>query len=81
MKLTTNVTCPKCNGTGHLAHFRHVSGGNCFACKATGFRAVTIDACNTQEMVRCTNDTDIKVIDDIFEMFLAKVAEPLCPAA
>jgi predicted methyltransferase len=29
-------TCYKCNGSGVLGHFRHVSGGVCFPCSGTG---------------------------------------------
>lgn len=30
------ITCPFCNGTGHLPHFSHVQNGDCFACGASG---------------------------------------------
>lgn len=26
-------TCRKCGGSGHIAHFSHVEGGRCFACR------------------------------------------------
>ncbi len=28
--------CGRCRGTGHLPEFRHVAGGDCFACEGTG---------------------------------------------
>lgn len=28
--------CGRCFGTGHLEHFRHIAGGDCFACEGTG---------------------------------------------
>lgn len=30
--------CGKCYGSGHLPHFRHVAGGNCFDCGGSGLR-------------------------------------------
>jgi DnaJ-class molecular chaperone len=38
MTTTTTAlkTCPKCNGTGHLAHLAHVDGGVCFECDGAG---------------------------------------------
>lgn len=31
-----NATCPKCQGSGTLAAFRHIQGGSCFMCKGSG---------------------------------------------
>jgi hypothetical protein len=28
--------CGKCRGTGHIERYRHISGGNCFACGGDG---------------------------------------------
>lgn len=30
--------CGRCRGTGHIHEFRHVAGGDCFACDGTGIR-------------------------------------------
>lgn len=34
--MTATITCPFCNGTGHLPHFNHVQNGVCFACGGSG---------------------------------------------
>lgn len=31
-----NAPCPKCDGRGEIAMFRHVRGGACFTCKGRG---------------------------------------------
>lgn len=28
--------CPRCQGSGRLAQFKHVANGDCFACNGTG---------------------------------------------
>jgi len=33
----TKTICPKCNGTGTIDHYRHVSNGDCFRCNGTGY--------------------------------------------
>ena len=32
----THKTCPKCGGSGYLAHYHHVSKGVCFTCFGSG---------------------------------------------
>lgn len=29
----TQITCPRCSGTGELPKFRHIEGGRCFLCE------------------------------------------------
>jgi hypothetical protein len=42
MKMTTststhsNMTCGKCNGSGHLPHYNHIQAGRCFRCGGSG---------------------------------------------
>lgn len=35
---TAAPVCGRCRGTGHIPEFRHISGGDCFACDGTGRR-------------------------------------------
>lgn len=35
-KKTETVTCPKCDGKGHLAGFAHYANGVCFECSGAG---------------------------------------------
>lgn len=30
------LPCGKCNGTGHLVHYKHIANGDCFDCDGTG---------------------------------------------
>lgn len=32
IKAKRRARCGKCHGTGHIERFRHISGGDCFAC-------------------------------------------------
>lgn len=32
----STVRCLRCGGSGYLAEFRHVAGGDCFGCNGTG---------------------------------------------
>lgn len=34
--MKTTMICGKCDGTGHIAAFRHIENGACFDCGATG---------------------------------------------
>jgi len=34
---TTRKPCGKCNGTGFISAFRHVSAGRCFSCHGVGY--------------------------------------------
>tara|TARA_R100000995_G_scaffold77824_1_gene48104 strand:- start:14 stop:412 length:399 start_codon:yes stop_codon:yes gene_type:complete len=36
MTTTQTTTCDKCLGKGYIRAFRHIAGGDCFACGATG---------------------------------------------
>jgi len=37
---TSSPACPKCGGSGRIPEFRHVAGGECFACGGTGKEVV-----------------------------------------
>jgi hypothetical protein len=34
--------CSKCDGSGYLASYRHVSGGTCFRCQGSGYKTCTV---------------------------------------
>jgi hypothetical protein len=39
--MTHQITCTRCNGTGTIRGFSHISGGKCFACSGAGTRLVS----------------------------------------
>jgi len=52
-KTTQTVSCPKCDGSGHIQAFGHVANGVCFCCKGVG----TIEVGTDSQKAELSEDT------------------------